>query len=179
MTKSYEQISIDDYAFKKVEVRLCLREDNTVYSTDPITSPDAAVNIMADMMRDLDREMVAVVNLDAKNRPINFNIVSIGSVNRSLAPIQNIMKSGILANAASILLLHSHPSGDVTPSAEDRQLTVKLIEAGKLMELPVLDHVIVGAGTGYKYSFRECEQDLFKGAYRKEVLNIGSKGTTR
>ena len=177
--KNYEQISIDDYSFKKVEVRLCLKEDSAIYSTDPITNPDAAVNVMADVMRDLDREMVAVVNLDAKNRPINFNIVSIGSVNRALAPVQNIMKSGILANAASIMLLHVHPSGDVNPSAEDRHLTVKLIEAGKLMKLPVLDHVILGSGTGFKYSFREHEPGLFGGEYQKDVLKLGEKGGAR
>lgn len=172
MGQNYEQISLDDYSFKRVEVRLCLREDSAIYSSDPLSSPDAAVNVMADMMRDLDREMVAVINLDARNRPINFNIVSIGSINSSLAPIQNIMKSGILCNASSIMLMHNHPSGEVEPSPQDINLTERLIGAGKLMELPVLDHVIIGGSSGEHYSFRQERPSLFANDHENRSLTI-------
>ena len=170
MKQRYDQISLDEYTFKKVEVRICLREGEPYYSTEPISGPDQAVNIMGELMKDLDREMVAVVNLDTKHRPLNYNIVSIGSLNASLAPIQNIMKSGILSNAAAIILVHNHPSGSPTPSKEDMQLTEKVIEAGKLMELPLLDHVIIGGGGRERYSFREENPQMFEGPYRKEVL---------
>jgi len=171
MSKNYDQISFDQYTFKRVEVRLCLKEGDTHYSTEPITTPDKAVDIMGELMKDLDREMVAVINLDSKNRPLNYNIVSIGSINTSLAPIQNIMKSGILSNAAAIILTHNHPSGDARPSKEDIQLTERLIEAGKLMEIPLLDHIIIGEDGGERYSFREGHPEMFNGPYRKEVLN--------
>ncbi|MBP5294784.1 MAG: JAB domain-containing protein, partial [Lachnospiraceae bacterium] len=94
----------------------------------------------------------------------------IGSINASLAPIQNIMKSAMLCNAAAILLVHNHPSGSPAPSKEDMQLTEKVVEAGKLMELPLLDHVIIGSGDRERYSFREANPQMFEGAYRKEVL---------
>ena len=172
--KNYDQISLDDYSFKQVEVRLYLKEGETLYSPEPISSPVSAINVLSELMKDLDREMVAVVNLDAKNRPMNYNIVSIGSINTSLAPIQNIMKSAILSNAASIMLAHNHPSGDCTPSRQDYELTVRLVEAGKLLEIPVLDHLILG-GDGDRYSFREHNPELFTGPYKKEVLSQNRK----
>ena len=79
------------------------------------------------------------------------------------------MKSAILSNAASIMLAHNHPSGDCTPSRQDYELTARLAEAGKLLEIPVLDHLILG-GDGDRYSFREHNPELFSGPYRKEVL---------
>ena len=167
--KGYDQISLDDYSFKQVEVRLYLKEGETLYSTDPITGPDAAINILSELMKDLDREMVAIVNLDAKNRPMNYNIVSIGSINTSLAPTANIMKSAILSNAASIILAHNHPSGSAVPSRPDYEVTARLAEAGKLLEIPVLDHLILG-GDGDRYSFREHNPELFNGPFKKEVL---------
>ncbi len=170
MNQSNNQISLDNFYFKRVEVRLCLKEGDPFYSPEPITSPEAATKIMSEIMSDLDREMVAVINLDAKNRPLNYNIVSIGSINQSLAPIQNIMKSAILSNAASIIVMHNHPSGEAAPSQADIQVTERLIEAGKLMELPVLDHVIVGEGGNERYSFRQAHPEMFMGEYRKKML---------
>ena len=63
--KNYDQISLDDYSFKQVEVRLYLKEGETLYSPEPISSPDSAINVLSELMKDLDREMVAVVNLEA------------------------------------------------------------------------------------------------------------------
>ena len=172
--KKFDQISLDDYSFKQVEVRLYLKEGETLYSAEPITGPDAAINILADLMQDLDREMVAVVNLDARNRPMNYNIVSIGSINTSLAPIQNILKSAILSNASAIILAHNHPSGCAKPSRADYELTARLAEAGRLMEIPVLDHLILG-GDGDRYSFQQNNPELFRPTTQKEILNQGKK----
>ena len=175
MGQNSNKISLDNFYFKRVEVRLCLKEGDPFYSPEPITSPEAATKIMSEIMSDLDREMVTVINLDAKNRPLNYNIVSIGSINQSLAPIQNIMKSAILSNAASIIVMHNHPSGEATPSQADIQVTERLIEAGKLMELPVLDHVIVGEGGNERYSFRQAHPEMFLGEFKKEVLGMTKK----
>lgn len=78
-----------------------------------------------------------------------------GSINGSIAAIPNILKSGILSNAYGFLLLHNHPSGDVTPSKDDIQTTRRCVEAGKIMDIPCLDHVIVGGSNGSMFSFRE------------------------
>ena len=116
---------------------------------------------MRDVLKELDREWVCVVNMDNHLKPVNFNIVSIGSINQSLAPIQNILKSGILSNCNNIMLMHNHPSGDNEPSREDLQLTKRLVEAAKLMDMNVIDHVVIGGQNGNIYSMRENDPDMF------------------
>lgn len=103
----------------------------------PLTSPEGAAAVMRDVLKELDREWVCVVNMDHHLKSVNFNIVSIGSINQSLAPIQNILKSGILSNCSNIMLMHNHPSGDNEPSREDIQLTKRLVEAAKLIDMNV------------------------------------------
>ena len=141
--------------YKLKEVCIRLAEGHPLYSDVPLSSPTAALDVMRKELSQYDREVLCVVNLNNKLKPINFNIVSMGSINGSVAAIPNILKSGILSNAAGFLLLHNHPSGDVTPSREDIQTTRRCIEAGKIMDIPCLDHVIVGSGNSDYYSFRE------------------------
>ena len=182
MSGEGRQYTLSDYQLKQVEVRLKLSDNRTYYSEDPITDADSAVRFMADILKDLDREWVCVLNLDSKMRPINFNVVSIGSVDRAIAPIQNIMKSGLLSGAANILLLHTHPSGDPTPSSEDLMLTKKAVLAGKLMDLPVIDHVIAAGGTGLIFSIRSEFPELFTSEISdREVSEVidGSKKRQR
>lgn len=157
------QQSLDDYRLPQVDVRLVLKESSPLYSTVALSGPEQAAKVMAEALKDLDREWVCVVNMDNRLRPINYNVVSIGGLNQSLVPIQNVFKSSILSNAGSIMLLHTHPSGDITPSREDESITRKLIEAGKVMDIPVVDHIIIGGGNGRQYSFRENEPDMFEG----------------
>ena len=85
-----------------------------------------------------------VILLDRKNAPIGLNTVSIGSLTASVVHMREVFKPAILANAAAILCGHNHPSGDPTPSREDRALTQRLVEAGKLLGIAVLDHIVLG-----------------------------------
>ena len=141
--------------YKLKEVCIRLAEGHPLYSDVPLSSPTAALDVMRKELSQYDREVLCVVNLNNKLKPINFNIVSMGSINGSIAAIPNILKSGILSNAYGFLLLHNHPSGDVTPSKDDIQTTRRCVEAGKIMDIPCLDHVIVGGSTGSMFSFRE------------------------
>lgn len=141
--------------YKLKEVCIRLAEGHPLYSDVPLSSPTAALDVMRRELSQYDREVLCVVNLNNKLKPINFNIVSMGSINGSIASIPNILKSGILSNAYGFLLLHNHPSGDVTPSREDIQTTRRCIEAGKIMDIPCLDHVIVGGSNGSFLSLRE------------------------
>ena len=141
--------------YKLKEVCIRLAEGHPLYSDVPLSSPTAALDVMRKELSQYDREVLCVVNLNNKLKPINFNIVSMGSINGSIAAIPNILKSGILSNAYGFLLLHNHPSGDVTPSQDDVQTTRRCVEAGKIMDIPCLDHVIVGGSTGSMFSFRE------------------------
>ena len=123
----------DEYELKQVKVRLKLAEAEPLYSTEQITTPDKAAEVMAQALSQMDREYCCVVNLDGANHPINFNVVSIGDVNQAHVPIQNVFKSAILSNASSIMMFHNHPSGSVQASREDIDVTKRLIEAGKVV----------------------------------------------
>ncbi len=151
----------DEYGLKQVKVRLKLAEAEPLYSTEQITTPDKAAEVMAEVLAQMDREYCCVVNLDGANHPINFNVVSIGDVNQAHVPIQNVFKSAILSNASSIMMFHNHPSGSVMASREDIDVTKRLIEAGKIMNIPVLDHIIVGGGTAERFSFKEEKPEMF------------------
>ena len=150
-----------EYELKQVKVRLKLAEAEPLYSTEQITTPDKAAEVMAGVLSQMDREYCCVVNLDGANHPINFNVVSIGDVNQAHVPIQNVFKSAILSNASSIMMFHNHPSGSVQASREDIDVTKRLIEAGKIMNIPVLDHIIVGGGTAERFSFKEANPEMF------------------
>ncbi|MBR0393284.1 MAG: JAB domain-containing protein, partial [Oscillospiraceae bacterium] len=175
------QYDFGDYQLQEVNVRLCLKEGAVLYSTAPLSHPEAARDVMRDVLKDLDREMVCVVNMDNKMKPINYNVVSIGSIDQSMVPIQNVFKSSILSNAASIMLLHNHPSGDVTPSSPDFDVTKRLVEAGKLMGIPVIDHLIIGGMNGKLYSFRTENPELFTGAPDLEYIrnNVVAEATVQ
>lgn len=157
------QMSFGDYQLKEVSVRLVLNESPGLYSTTPLSTPQDAVNVMGDLLRVSDREMVCVINVDNKLRPINYNysVVSIGGINSAMVPVANCFKAALLANASGVILLHSHPSGDASPSQEDFDVTKRFVQAGKLLDIPAMDHVIIGAYHGEQYSFRENHPEMF------------------
>ena len=154
-----------DYELRQVNVRLRLEDAEPLYSSESITSPERAVSVMADVMAGLDREYCCVVNLDAGGRPINYNIVSIGNLTYSVVPARNVFVTAILSNAASVILLHNHPSGNVIPSREDDQVTEQLVNAGKILGIPVQDHIIIGGWNKDRYSYREDYPGMFEGMY--------------
>ncbi len=162
---------------RQVSVKLRLDDMEPLYSDESITTPEQATRIMADVLRELDREQVVVVNLDNKGHPINFNVVSIGNLTSSYLEPCQVFKSAILSNAASVIVLHNHPSGDVTPSKNDLAVTKDLVEAGALMHIPVLDHVIIAGRTGHSHSLLESHPDLFsESAARRLVSQVSDRG---
>lgn len=165
------QMAIANYRLPQVEVRLRLAEASPLYSAEPMDCASAAVRAVRQFLRDLDREYVLVVDLDTKLKPVNFSVVSIGSINSSIAPIQNVVKAAILSNCGNIMLFHNHPSGSLEPSREDETLTRRLAEACKLMEIGLLDHLIVAGGSGDYFSFREENPEIFSGPVDLEYLH--------
>ncbi len=144
------------------QVRLKLAEAEPLYSPDAITDSEKAVEIMAKALSEMDREYVCVVNLDTKRRPINYNVVSIGDTDQAMIPVQNIYKAGILSNAKSIIVLHNHPAGSLEPSRADIEVTRRMVEAGNIIGIPVIDHVIVAGGTGVHVSLRDQQPEIFQ-----------------
>lgn len=163
LPESIRQYELSDYKLQQVDVRLRLQDGPAYYSQRPIDNVRDAVDILKNVLKELDREWVIVVNVDTKLRPINFSIVSIGGLSESLAPIQNVMKSAILSNSNQILMMHCHPSGSVEPSDPDYEITRRLLEACRLMGMTLVDHLIVGAVSGDIYSFRKRNPDMFEG----------------
>lgn len=168
------------YKLKEVCVRL--EEGHSLYSAVPLSSPQAALDVMRKEMSQYDREVVCVVNLNTRNRPINFHVVSIGDISSSIAAIPNIMKSGILSNATAFMMLHNHPSGELMPSDADITVTKKVIEAGKLLGIPCVDHIIVGGGNDRYLSMREENLADFSGPNvtmtAEEILRVGENEHT-
>ena len=105
--------------------------------------------------RPLDREVFLVLLLDGKNQVLGFNVVSVGSLTAALVHPREVFAPAILGNAAALVMIHNHPSGDPEPSAEDRALTARLRQVGDLVGIRVLDHVVVGDGSFVSMAERE------------------------
>ncbi len=93
-----------------------------------------------------DREEFVVLLLDAKNKLLGFHVVSRGSLTSSIVHPREVFKIAVLGNAAALILLHNHPSGDPSPSAEDMAITTRLCQVGEVLGIKVLDHVVIGDG---------------------------------
>ncbi|NLV89837.1 MAG: DNA repair protein RadC [Tissierellia bacterium] len=118
-----------------------------------INEPSTIANLYMDEMRYLQKEHFRVVLLDTKNQIIVTEEISIGTLNASIVHPRDVFRAAIKRNANSIILIHNHPSGDPTPSNEDINITIRLLEAGNLIGIKVLDHIIIGDN---KYiSFKE------------------------
>jgi DNA repair protein RadC len=132
-----------------------VREGAMPSDEDRIHSSGTVNRLLQAYLSDTDREHFAVILLDQKHGVIGINTVSIGSLTASVVRSREVFKPAILANAAAIICGHNHPSGDPQPSRDDRALTAKLVEAGKLLDIDVLDHVIIGADARY-FSFADA-----------------------
>lgn len=111
-----------------------------------------AYRLLVPLFDGLDREHFLVVGLDAKHAVIGINTVSIGSATMSIVHPREVFKPLILMNASVVILAHNHPSGDATPSPEDRALTRRLKECGELLGITVLDHVVLGEDRYYSFA---------------------------
>lgn len=136
--------------------RLSLIRDGSLQSTWKhfANSLDAFRFASGQLYADVDREQFHVLLLDSKNRLIGVNLVSQGSLSTSVVCPREVFKPAILANSAAVIFLHNHPSGCPEPSQEDRNCTTRLCDAGKILGIRVLDHVIVGEEA--YFSFADC-----------------------
>lgn len=111
-----------------------------------LSSPKEVSDLMMEEMRYLDREHFKALLLNTKNVIICCETISIGSLSSSIVHPREVFKSAIKKSAASVILLHNHPSGNPQPSAQDIDVTHRLVEAGKLLGIEVLDHIVFGDG---------------------------------
>ena len=126
--------------------------EKPLYSTEPIDTPEKAVKLLAEAIRDYDREVVCVINLNSAMQPINLNICSMGAIDRAIVSPREVLKSSILSNATSVMLFHNHPSGNCQPSEQDVFITDRMQEVYKLMDIKLLDHIIIGEDNYYSFT---------------------------
>ena len=157
----------NEYGLDVVNVRLV--KERSLYSETPIGNPKDAEKAVAAEMADLDREVFCVMNLNTKGKVINLSVVSVGVLDSSLVHPREVFKSVILSNAAAVILVHNHPSGVTEPSHEDYEVTKRLMEAGEVLGIKVVDHLIVGGGNGeYRSLASEGDFDRIREELRQE-----------
>lgn len=128
--------------------------DNLMRTINGPAISDSSVlyGIARDLFHELDREHFIIVGLDAKHRIIGGNLVAIGSLSAAIVHPREVFKFAVAMNAAALILLHNHPSGDPDPSPEDHELTKRLADGGELLGIRVLDHLIMGDDRYYSFA---------------------------
>jgi DNA repair protein RadC len=127
-----------------LEIGRRFREDDVATGKQKIASAKEIVDIVMPQLRDLKTELFKVVYLDCNNRIIDISNAAIGTVNQAMPIIREIIHSALQKFAVSIICAHNHPSGDPKPSKEDRDFTKELYQAGNIMQVKILDHLIIG-----------------------------------
>jgi DNA repair protein RadC len=142
-----------DYRIPAVKLSM-VRDGAVMADRKVVTDSKGAVGIVRAMIGGNDREEFVALLLDAKHKVVAVHSVAVGSLTMAIVHPREVFKAAIMANASAVIVAHNHPSGDPTPSQEDRQLTARLVAAGELIGITVLDHVIVGEGERF-YSFAD------------------------
>ena len=136
-----------------------IRESRTRFYGQQIGCPDNCFTIFREAFTGLDREHFTVVCLNPKHKPIGFNVVAIGSLTMALIHPREVFKLAVIQNAASIILMHNHPSGDPTPSQADMDLTRRLVQCGNLLDIKVIDHLVFGDKIYYSFAAQDMIRD--------------------
>lgn len=126
-----------------IELGIRLKKENPDLSA-AINSPEDAAELVRYDMQALLQENLRVILLDTRNRKIDVKPIYVGSLNTSMVRVGELFKEALQRSAASIILVHNHPSGDPAPSPEDVALTRSAVQAGKLLDVEVIDHLVIG-----------------------------------
>ena len=119
------------------------------YGRISMSNPGEAAALAKRFIGDMDRECLVVCAVDTKMKPTHIQMVAMGAIDYCPAPMSEIYKAALLSNASNIILFHNHPSGDCTCSQEDISLTERALEAGRLLDIRLIDHIILGEGDSF------------------------------
>lgn len=142
-------------------VHVELKKENWFKPYSEINKPEDAVNFIKNVIKDLDKEILIVINLSVKGQVINASICSIGTIDRTITSIVEILKTSIFSGSNRIILIHNHPSGYSKASQDDLILTKRLYNAARLLDIELVDHIIIGSYD--MYSIRKYHDECFKG----------------
>lgn len=135
-----------------LEIGRRFREDEASVGKQKIASAKNIVDILMPQLRDLKTEVFKVVYLDSNNRIIDIADAATGTVSHTMPIVREIIHSALQKFAVSIVCMHNHPSTNITPSTQDKKFTKKLSDAGKLMEINVMDHIIIGEDEHFSFA---------------------------
>jgi DNA repair protein RadC len=177
MTESTNQLKLPDAGLCPG----CAGEHARVYrpgapqSRAQITSPEEAAELLMPLLQGLDREHCVTLNLDVKHRVIATTTVSVGSVDHTFMGPREVFRDALLHGAGAIVIAHNHPSGDAEPSRDDERITRRLGQAGDILGVEVLDHLVIGherwislarrgalLNRGVSADFRDARSDALK-----------------
>ena len=153
LRKRMRTSAMEDNKLDVVSIRL--KKEHSLLSDEPMNQPIVAVNAIGKYLSDMDREVICVINLQSDLKPINCSFVSTGVLDGAMTTPREVLKSSILSNAKSIILLHNHPSNNLSPSRADIETTDRMIKSCEIMGISFLDHIIVGSTAGEFFSLRE------------------------
>ena len=149
---------------KAITIISAIEFGKRVFSTSDliyqIKTGDDVYNLVRDDMENLLQEKFMAVYLDTKNRVIDKKVIFVGTVNSSSITPRDVFREAVKLNSASMILIHNHPAGSISPSYEDVYLTNEFIKLGRMMGISVIDHLIIGKNN--YYSFKESNGDLFE-----------------
>lgn len=137
-----------------VTVKL-VKEKSISYLPRVISKPQEVAKLFSNFIKDSDKEQFVICCLNTKNQPTNISIISIGCVDSTLVHPREVFKVAILSNASAIILCHNHPSGNTEPSKDDKMITERICEVGKIHGIKILDHIIIGDDNNF-LSFKEA-----------------------
>ena len=138
-----------------VHVRL-LRDAPPTRYDHKITNAADVDRLVGDELRHQDREHLLVIYLNSRRRVIDIEVAAIGTLTDMCVAPREVFKGAILANACEVIIVHNHPSGDVTPSDADERVIYEMIESGRMMKIPMRDFVIIGNGYFSHYEARRA-----------------------
>lgn len=136
---------------KATKLKASMEIANRILASNPnqkpkISSPDDITNLIGLEMSLLEQEQLRIVLLNTRNEVIGIRTLYQGTTNQAQVRIAEVFRDAVRANAVAIIVVHNHPTGDPTPSSADIELTRSMVEAGKMLEIRVLDHMIIGHG---------------------------------
>lgn len=134
---------------KAAEIKAALEIGRRLVASAPeertrVSSPDDAFHLLKSEMMFLDQEQLRLILLDTRNRVLRTPTIYVGSLNTSVIRVGELFRAAIRENAAAFIIAHNHPSGDPSPSPEDINVTRQIVQAGKLLDVDVLDHIVIG-----------------------------------
>ncbi len=153
--KSTDDASADPEQVRRYRVskyRVALVREGSIPTTwdKTVREPGDVARLMAPLVADISQESFWLILLDGRNKVAGITLISLGSLTAALVHPREVFKPAIAGSAAALVLLHNHPSGDPSPSAEDIALTRRLSEVGELVGIKVLDHLVIGEGGSYR-----------------------------